>query len=109
MELGACTAQQLCDMPGIPTPIKLPADKTDPLPSAPDEAKHICEHCHHVMHGGVCGHNLSDICSTLDMTKLHKQANVTSSIATICFWCYHDLLMTNMNISPAIMSATATR
>ena len=65
---GACAAQQLCGMSGMPIPIKLPADKNDPSPSAPDEAKHICAHCRYAMHGGVCGYSLSYI----DMTTLHK-------------------------------------
>jgi hypothetical protein len=55
----------------MPIPIKLPGDKSDTSPSAPDEPKHIYEHCHKPMHGGICGQNFKDVHNTIDKTKLH--------------------------------------
>ena len=54
-----------CALPNVPIPIKLPGDKSDTSPSAPDEPKHIYEHCHKPMHGGICGQNFKDVHGTL--------------------------------------------
>jgi hypothetical protein len=92
----------LCALPNIPIPIKLPGDKSDTSPSAPDEPKHICEHCRKPMHGGTCGQNFRDVHDTLDKTKLYqKDANKINPIATICLPCYRDLLLTKIITSPA--------
>ena len=98
-----CAARHLCALPNVPIPIKLPGDKTDTSPSAPDEPKHICEHCRKPMHGGICGQNFRDVHDTLDKTKLHhKDTNEINPIATICLPCYHDLLLTKIITSPAL-------
>ena len=66
-----CAARHLCAPSDVPIPIKLPGDKSDTSPSAPDEPKHICEYCHKPMHGGICGQNFKDVHGTLDKTKIH--------------------------------------
>ena len=97
-----CAARHLCALPNVPIPIKLPGDKADTSPSAPDEPKHICEHCRKPMHGGICGQNFRDVHDTLDKTKLHhKDTNEINPIATICLPCYYDMLLTKIITSPA--------
>jgi hypothetical protein len=79
-----CAARHLCALPNVPIPIKLPGNKSDTSPSAPDEPKHICEHCRKPMHGGICGQNFKDVHDILDKTKLHhKDTNEINPIATI--------------------------
>jgi len=102
-----CAAHHLCALANVPIPIKLPGDKSDTSPSAPDEPKHTCEHCREPMHGGICGHNFTDVLDSLDKTKLHKDEDETHSIALICLPCYHDLLLTKIITSPAPANTSA--
>jgi hypothetical protein len=65
-----CVARHLCALSDVPIPIKLPDDKSDTSLSAPDEPKHICEHCHKPMHA-ICGHNFTDVLDSLDKNPQH--------------------------------------